>query len=177
MYEEGEDIFNANTDSRGSHMSAIVPPTMMAPVEPEPPAINRATRTVWMFLDLKNYLYQMANDIHIINCDLQSDHEVHENVNDERPDIKWTSAYLFAERSRYQRKDGEAERVQCQTNSRLKIRAVQVSRHGWEPKVVRRCSGAFDRVRCKVLRFEETVNLPARTEKKHPTIVIVHFFE
>lgn len=38
--------------SLGPHISAIVPPTIVEPVEPKDPWKNRAMRTVWIFLDL-----------------------------------------------------------------------------------------------------------------------------
>ena len=40
------------THSLGAHRSAIVPPTIVAPVDPNEPCRKRAIMTVWMFFDL-----------------------------------------------------------------------------------------------------------------------------
>jgi len=131
------------TYSWGPHMSAIVPPTITAPVEPNPPARNRAIMTVWMFLDLRRAQWDvLINPFADVNS--QSDRQMHENMSNEWANVQRSSSNLFAEWSSNKRENAKAQRVDRKSDRCLKFGAVQVSRHSREAHIIRRCSWTYN---------------------------------
>jgi hypothetical protein len=65
--------------SCGAQMSAMVPPTMVLPVEPNAPDRKRATITVCTFLDLYNSTVNQDMHYHKENENAQSNHKMHKS--------------------------------------------------------------------------------------------------
>ncbi len=108
-------------------MSAMVPPTMVAHVEPKPPCRKRAMITVWMFFALKmNLSVDMKGGNMTVS---QGYHDVHKEEAACGHDVQRLSAELFAERGGEEGNDTEPERKCAQSNGCLEPCAVEVPRH------------------------------------------------
>ena len=107
-------------------MSEIVPPTIVAPVDPAAPAMNRNTRTDPMFCALE---YLLRASMRIRDKDSQCNSEVHHQEDKRRHDIQGLPAEFLTQRRRNQRNQPKAERIKTQSNGGLELCALQVANH------------------------------------------------
>lgn len=91
---------------------------------------------------------QRTTDDRIRRDDVQCGHDVHHHESETGDNVEWVSAELFAEGRSHEGDNSETQTVDTKPYRGLEFGAVEVSCHGIEPHVVRRC-----RASCRKLRI------------------------